>query len=99
MTTTKKLDSFRLRDKFNGSPEEIQAAAFDAAKRRAEFAGWEVSEVRPSADNYVTKEGEFTCYAYDIFGVEVDSQDLSSAKDSNSESNTNSGLAARESSL
>ena len=67
MTSRKKLDSFRLRDQFNLGESEIIKEAQVAALRRAEIVGWsDVEAVRTSTPP--EKEGEYTCYRFDLYG-------------------------------
>lgn len=92
---TKKLDTFNLRDKFGGTPAEIREAAVAAAKRRSEFAGWEFHEVRASSKAPFT-DGEFTCYPFEIYGVETAGQQIGEDASKTPSTSENRGVAAQE---
>jgi hypothetical protein len=88
---TKKLDTFVFKDKFNGTEEEIFEEAQVASMRRAEMMGWaEISTVRTSDPTY--KDGEYTCYTFDLMGIDVSSQSEDEEKTRRSKK---SGMAAR----
>ena len=93
---TKKLDTFILGDKFGLSEEEIFEQAQLSAYRQAEMMGWtEVSVQRTSDAPF--KEGEFTCYTFNLFGIDVSSQSEDENKDTPSRRKSGSGgIAARE---
>ncbi len=71
MASRKKLDSFRLRDRFNLSDNEIVDEAQVAALRRAEIAGWsEVEAVKTSISPET--EGEYIYYRFELYGIATD---------------------------
>ncbi|MCB0363113.1 MAG: hypothetical protein KDD35_10340 [Bdellovibrionales bacterium] len=98
MATQKKLDTFNLRDKYQLSSERIIEEAQASAIRRAEVMGWIDVTVRPS-DVQVTSDGEYKCYSFEIWGVEVDSSSLDSTLQEKDMSSQEPRSAAREADL
>ena len=69
MATSKKLDTFILKDEFNLPEAELLKQAQASAFRRAEMSGWvDVSVARAAAP--VSNEGSLRCFSFDIFGVD-----------------------------
>ena len=69
MTTLNKLHTFTLRDRFSWNRQQILAEANDMALRHADMMGWERVELR-DISAIPTKDGEYLCYRFEIWGVE-----------------------------
>lgn len=98
MATAKRLDTFRLRDKYELPNGRINEEAQASAVRRAEVMGWTDVTVRPS-DSPVSIEGEYKCYSFEIWGVEVGSSSLDSSPEEKAKSTKEPRSAAREADL
>jgi hypothetical protein len=69
MSSSKKLDTFIMRDRFGWSEELINQEACTSARRRAEIMGWsEITAVRSKVPVY--KDGDYSCYEFEIWGTE-----------------------------
>lgn len=73
MAISKKLDSFVIRDSFGLSEDQIFEEAQASAIRRSEMMKWtDISVVRSSKATFT--DGDFTCFAFDLFGIGLGSQ-------------------------
>jgi len=95
MNELKKLDTFNFRDKYGWTLEAILAEAHATAVRRADMMGWLDVTVRESGKT-PTKDGEFTCYSFEIWGVENQSMPTGQETQKISEPRDAGGQAAKE---
>lgn len=95
MATAKKLDTFVLRDKFRLESDTIIQEAQASAVRRSEVMGWEDVSVRAS-DAVPTTDGEYTCYAFEIWGVAAAPILIGESTPESGDSQADKGIAARE---
>lgn len=68
MTTSLRLDTFVLRDQFGWDRQRLLAEASHLASQHAELMGWESIEVK-DITGVPAKEGPYTCYSFEIWGV------------------------------
>lgn len=95
MSELKKLDTFNFRDKYGWTFEAILAEAHATAVRRSDMMDWRDVTVRESG-NAPTKDGEFTCYSFEIWGIENQSTLPDQGPQKISEPHDSHGKAARE---
>ncbi len=95
MNEHKKLDTFNFRDKYGWAMDAILTEAHATAVRRADMMNWQDVTVRESG-KASTKDGEFTCYSFEIWGIENQTLPLDQKDQEVPVSNEIRGQAARD---
>lgn len=89
MSSIKKLISFVFQDEFSLDSNEIQKRAEVVAQNQANENGWSNLILKLSAAPF--KDEKFTCYPFDVYGTEGNSQGSTSSEGDFSQDHSSSG--------
>lgn len=89
MSSIKKLISFVFQDEFSLDSNEIQKRAEVVAQNQANENGWTNLILKLSGAPF--KDETFTCYPFDVYGIEGSSQGSGSSDSDHSRDHSSSG--------